>query len=111
MLDLGYLFCLHDNYQDIYEAAPSFGAGESVGMTACGQLQLGGIWTGGQCYIQCSAEALRFALRNLPELKRRYGWDALFIDTTTAAHLYECYSDRHPRTREDDRQDKIALMD
>ena len=107
---LGYSVGGHDNYQDIYQAAQSFGTGESVTVTVDGQLQLGGIWTGGQCYIQCSAEALRFAQRNLPELKRRYGWDALFIDTTTAAQLYECYSDRHPRTRTDDRQDKIALM-
>ena len=108
---LGYSVGGHDNYQDIYQAAPSFGDGATVNMTADGQRQLGGVWTGGQCYIQCSAEALRFAQRNLPEMKRRYGWDVLFIDTTTAAHLYECYSERHPRTREDDRQDKIALMD
>ncbi|MCG3147177.1 MAG: hypothetical protein PCFJNLEI_00614 [Verrucomicrobiae bacterium] len=108
---LGYSVGGHDNYQDIYQVAPSFGDGESVCVTAEGKLQAGGIWTGGQCYIQCSAEALRFAQRNLPEMKRRYGWDALFVDTTTAVHLYECYSDRHPRSRHDDLQDKIALMD
>lgn len=108
---LGYSVGGHDNYQDIYEVAPSFGKGESVGVMPDGNLQKGGIWTGGQCYIQCSAEALRFARRNLPDMKRRYGWDALFIDTITAAHLYECYSDRHPRSREDERQDKIRLMD
>ena len=108
---LGYSVGGHDNYQDIYQAAPSFGIGASVNVTIDGKLQPGGVWTGGPCYIQCSAEALRFAQRNLPEIKRRYGWDALFIDTTTAAQLYECYSERHPRTREEDRQDKIALMD
>lgn len=108
---LGYSVGGHDNYQDIYEAAPSFGKGETVCVTPKGELHLGGWWTGGQCYIQCSAEALRFARRNLPDMKRRYGWDALFIDTTTAAHLYECYSDRHPRTRADDLSDKQALLD
>lgn len=108
---LGFTVGGHDNYQDIYEDAPSFGKGESVCVTPEGKPQPGGIWTGGQCFIQCSAEALRFAQRNLPEMKRRYGWEALFIDTTTAAHLYECFSATHPRSREDDRQDKIRLMD
>ena len=108
---LGFSVGGHDNYQDIYEAAPSFGKGESVCVTPAGELQAGGFWTGGQCYIQCSAEALRFARRNLPQMRERYGWNALFIDTTTAAHLYECYSEHHPRTRADDRRDKQALLD
>lgn len=101
----------HDNYQDIYQAAPSFGRGETVALTPQGELQAGGFWAGGQCYIQCSAEANRFAHRNLPLMKERYGWDALFIDTVTAAFFYECHSPNHPRSKEDDRRDKIELME
>ena len=101
----------HDNYQDIYQAAPSFGRGESVAVTHTGELQKGGFWAGGQCYIQCSAEANRFARRNLPLMKQQYDWDAMFIDTTTAAFFYECYSPGHPRSKEDDRNDKIELME
>ncbi len=101
----------HDNYQDIYEAAPSFGRGETVAVTPEGELQKGGFWSGGQCYIQCSAEANRFARRNLPLMKERYDWDALFIDTTTAAFFYECHNPQHPRSKEDNRRDKIELME
>ncbi|MCX5658378.1 MAG: DUF5696 domain-containing protein, partial [Planctomycetota bacterium] len=108
--ELGFTVGGHDNYQDIYQAAPSFGQGESVLVKPDGQLHAGGFWAGGRCYIQCSGEALRFAQRNLPLMRERYPWNALFIDTTTAAHLYECHSDAHPRSREDERQDKRALM-
>jgi len=108
---LGYAVGGHDNYQDIYQNAPSFGEGGSVCRCADGRLREGGFWSGGRCYIQCSADALRFAERNLPVMKERYGWNAVFIDTTTAAELYECYSETHPRTREDDRRDKLTLID
>ncbi len=108
---LGYTVGGHDNFQDIYQAAPSFGQGETVAVTPEGSLCKGGFWTGGRCYIQCSAEQVRFARRNLPDVRQRYGWNALFVDTVTAAFLYECYSEVHPRSREDDRRDKWTLME
>jgi len=108
--DVGFTVGGHDNYQDIYEAAPSFGKGESVAVNPDGSLCKGGFWSGGRCYIQCSKAQLDFARRNLADIRDRYEWNALFIDTITAAHLYECYSSNHPRSREDDRQDKITLM-
>jgi hypothetical protein len=110
--NLGYLFCLHDNYQDIYRDSPSWDE-KLVMKTPDGKLARGGHWAGGTAYLTCSQMALDLARRpqNLPAVKALSGADAYFIDTTYAAGLQECFDPAHPLTRWDDMKWKQALSD
>lgn len=112
VLNLGYLLCLHDNYQDIYRDSPSWDE-RLIMKTEDGKLAKGGRWAGGQAYVTCSQQALALAKRpqNLPSVKALAGADAYFIDTTYAAGLQECYDPAHPLTRSDDMKWKQALSD
>lgn len=112
VLKLGYLFCLHDNYQDIYRDSPSWN--ENLLMRTDDQkLAKGGRWAGGQAYLICSREALGLARRpqNLPGVKKLSRANAYFIDTTYAAGLQECYDPAHALTRRDDMKWKQRLSD
>jgi hypothetical protein len=110
--NLGYLFCLHDNYQDIYRDSPSWDE-KLIMKTPDGKLARGGHWAGGTAYLTCSQMALDLAKRpqNLPAVKTLSGADAYFIDTTYAAGLQECFDPAHPLTRWDDMKWKQALSD
>jgi len=112
VMDQGYLFCLHDNYQDIYRDSPSWDE-RLVMKTADGKLARGGHWAGGMAFLTCSKTALELAQRpqNLAEVKRLSNANAYFIDTTYAAGLQECFDPEHPLTRTDDIMWKKALSD
>jgi len=112
VLDLGYLFCLHDNYQDIYRDSPSWDE-RYIMKTPEGKLARGGHWAGGVAYLTCSKMALELARRprNLPAVKNLCGANSYFIDTTYASGLQECFDPEHPLTRADDLKWKIALSD
>jgi hypothetical protein len=108
----GYLFCLHDNYQDIYRDSPSWD--ESLIMKhPDGSLVKGGKWWGGRAYLTCSKQALGLAERpqNLPAVKELTHADSYFIDTTYASGLQECFDPAHPLTRADDMLWKQKLSD
>lgn len=109
---LGYLFCLHDNYQDIYRDAPSWDE-KWINKNPDGSLTVGGAWAGGRAYITCSQMALELARRpgNLAAVRQLTGVRSYFIDTTYAAGLFECHDPSHPMTRADDLKWKIALSD
>ncbi len=109
---LGYLFCLHDNFQDMYRDAPSWGE-EWLQKKPDGSPTLGGVWLGGRAYYTCSREALRLAMRpqNLPMVRDVVHPDAYFIDTTYAVGPQECFDPRHPLTRQDDIHWKAELSD
>jgi len=112
VLSLGYLFCLHDNYQDIYRDSPSWNE-RLVMKNADGKLTRGGHWAGGLAYLTCSQMALELARRpqNLPAVKKLSNANCYFIDTTYAAGLQECFDAAHPLTRGDDMKWKQALSD
>jgi hypothetical protein len=112
VLDLGYLFCLHDNYQDIYRDAPSWNE-RFVMKTRDGKLARGGHWAGGLAFLTCSQMALELAKRpqNLPAVKKLSNANSYFIDTTYAAGLQECFDPVHPLTRGDDMKWKQGLSD
>ncbi|MCX8108201.1 MAG: DUF5696 domain-containing protein, partial [Verrucomicrobiae bacterium] len=112
VMNLGYIFGLHDNYQDIYRDSPSWD--ESLIMKAPdGSLVKGGHWAGGRAYLTCSKRALDLARRpqNLPAVKNLTRANAYFIDTTYAAGLQECHDPNHPLTRQDDMKWKQELSD
>jgi hypothetical protein len=110
--ELGYVFGLHDNYQDIYRDSPSWS--ESLVMKhRDGSLVKGGVWWGGQAYLVCSQESIRLAQwpQNLPAVKQLTHADAYFFDTTFAADLQECYDPHHPLQKPDDMHCKQELSD
>ena len=51
--DLGYVACLHDNYQDMYRDAKSWDAGV-IQKRPDGSLMTGGRWLGGRAYLVCA---------------------------------------------------------
>lgn len=108
----GYLFCLHDNYQDMYRDAPSWDEA-FIQKQPDGSLTQGGLWLGGRAYITCAREALKLARRpqNLPQVRAVAHPDVYFIDTTFAAGLQECFDPRHPLTKQEDLYWKQALSD
>lgn len=71
VMKLGYLFCLHDNYQDIYKDSPSWDE-NYIMKKPDGSLAKGGAWNGGTAYLTCSKKALELAKRpqNLPAVKK-----------------------------------------
>ena len=112
VMALGYLFCLHDNYQDIYRDSPSWDE-KLIMKNEDGQLSRGGHWAGGLAFLTCSQMALGLAQRprNLAAVKKLANANSYFIDTTYAAGLQECYDPNHALTRADDMKWKQALSD
>ena len=109
---LGYIFDMHDNYQDIYKDAPSWNE-EYIQKNPDGSLVKGGQWDGGRAYLTCSQKALELAQRpqNLLAVKKLTDADSYFIDTTYAVGLQECFDPKHPLTRADDMKWKQAISD
>ena len=107
---LGYTLGLHDNYQDMYRDAPSWGE-QWLMRDREGKVRKGGRWLGGRAYLTCSPKALELARRpqNLPEVARAVAPGAYFIDTTFAVGLQECFAPDHPLTRADDLHWKAEL--
>jgi hypothetical protein len=99
----GYLFGLHDNYQDIYRDSPSWSE-DWIMKQPDGALVKGGHWAGGRAHLTCSQKALELAQRpqNLPAVRALTSADAYFIDTTYASGLLECFDLKHPLNRTDD---------
>jgi hypothetical protein len=110
--DLGYMFCFHDNYQDIYRDSPSWDE-NLIMKNPDGSLKKGGLWAGGRAYLTCSREAVELAKRpqNLPAVKKLFNPNSYFIDTTYAAGLYECFDKNHPLSLWDDMIYKSEISD
>ena len=109
---LGYLFCLHDNYHDMYPDAPSWDPGV-LRWQPNGQIVLGGKWAGGQAALICSEAAFKLIQRNMPEIQRRYRPDAMYVDVIYAHPLEPCRHPDHPLSRRDDlraRSRQVALV-
>lgn len=98
---------VHDNYQDIYRQSPSWPKG--VNRRADGSRMPGGPWRGGQAFILNSRASLRYAERNWREL-RTLGPRMMYIDTVTAASLYESHDPLETQTRADDLAGKRDLL-
>jgi hypothetical protein len=109
---LGWLFGLHDNYQDMYRDAPSWSE-EFIIKNPDGSLRKGGVWAGGPCWLICSRKSVELASRphNIPEVKKLCAPTLYFSDTIFAAGLYECFDSNHPTTPADDLRYKQQLCD
>jgi hypothetical protein len=109
---LGWLFGLHDNYQDMYQDAPSWNEDYLI-KNADGSPRKGGVWAGGQCWLICSKKAMELARRpqNIPRVKELFSPTLYFSDTVFAAGLYDCFDRNHPATPADDLRYKQQLCD
>lgn len=107
----GYLFGLHDNYQDMYEDAPSWDE-KWLNKDARGVARKGGNWNGGQAWQVCAIEQVKLAARpktNLPEIAQLFQPTIYFIDTVFAWPLVTCEDPAHPMRRLDDLHWKTRL--
>ncbi|HUT36006.1 MAG TPA: DUF5696 domain-containing protein [Planctomycetota bacterium] len=109
---LGYVACLHDNFQDMYRDAKSWDPA-FIEKDAKGSLIKGGRWLGGRAYMVCAPKQLELAQRpqNLPETHKLFAPWSYFIDTTYAVGPRECHDPAHPIGRNDDIAWKIKLSD
>ena len=110
--ELGWVFGLHDNYQDMYKEAKSWDESYLV-KKADGTPRQGGIWAGGQCWLICSRAARDLASRpqNVPGVVKLCSPDLYFSDTIFATGLFECSDPNHPTTKNDDILYKQKLCD
>lgn len=82
--ELGYLWSLHENYIDLYPDAPSFDPKAQV-LTREGKPSPAWYnrWSKVQSFGLKSNRALDFARANSPEIHRRYGTTAAYLDVHT----------------------------
>jgi hypothetical protein len=109
---LGFVACLHDNYQDMYKDSKSWDPA-LIQKHKDGSLAAGGRWLGGRAYLVCATKQVELAMRpqNLPAIRERFAPHSYFIDTTYAVGPQECFDPRHPLGRNDDIEWKIGLSD
>jgi len=109
---LGYVACLHDNYQDMYRNAKSWNPA-FIEKDAKGRLIRGGRWLGGRAYMVCAPKQLELAKRpqNLPAIRKLFAAWSYFIDTTYAVGPRECHDPSHPIGRNEDIAWKKRLSD
>ena len=109
---LGYVACLHDNYQDMYRDAKSWDPA-CIEKRPDGSLIQGGRWLGGRAYMVCAPKQVELAMRpqNLPAIHQLFDPWSYFIDTTYAVGPRECSDPNHPLGRNDDIAWKSKLSD
>ena len=109
---LGYVACLHDNYQDMYRDAKSWNP-DCIEKKPDGSMIQGGRWLGGRAFMVCAPKQVELALRpqNLPAIQKLFSPWCYFIDTTYAVGPRECDDPKHPIGRNEDIAWKIKLSD
>jgi len=105
----GYLFALHDNYDDFYPDAPTFDE-KYILRDKDGSLHQGGIWDGGISFITCPAQRMELLNRNMKLVQEQIPLNAYYFDVITNTSHYECYDERHPITRKEDLQYRLELL-
>ena len=121
---LGYLTSIYDIYQDVWDPADlekaklenrTQGWPDDIIMREDGTLMHGWVIRTEQGpvpgYVACGTQHKKWAEVNIPPDKVAYPREARFIDTTTAAALYECYNPLHPCSRTGEKDGKYALLD
>jgi hypothetical protein len=106
---LGFLFALHDNYDDFYPDAPSFDE-KYILRNQDGSLHKGGVWDGGLCYITCPSQREELLNRNMALIQKDIPLNAYYFDVITNTSHYECYDRDHPMTRKEDLEHRLALL-
>jgi len=106
----GYIFALHDNYDDFYPDAPSYDE-KYILRDKNGSLHLGGVWDGGLCHIICPAMREGLLNRNLDKILGSLPLNGYYFDVITSTSHYECFDTRHPVTRKEDLSLRSGLLE
>ncbi len=120
---LGFISSVYNIYQDTWDPAnlKRFGVGgrtvgfpDDVIMLKDGSLMHGWVRHTAKGplpgYVICGTQHLKAAKIQIPKECADKPYTAHFIDTTTAAALYECYNPGHPCTRTGEKAGKYALL-
>ncbi|MBM3497170.1 MAG: hypothetical protein FJX74_00725 [Armatimonadetes bacterium] len=113
---LGYLVGEYSQYVDTDENTQSYDGRtpteayvriQEDGKRATGWVLLDGSHT---WFSRCSETALAGAQHEVPKVLAERPYNARFLDVHTAMGLVECYSEDHPCTRTEDRENKTAML-
>lgn len=110
VINNGFLFALHDNYDDFYPDAPSFDE-KYIIRNEDGSLKRGGIWDGGNCYIICPAVRKELLDRNMDLIQNDIPLNGYYFDVITNTSHYECYDERHEIDRRQDLKYRLELLE
>ena len=118
--DNGYLSSHYDIYTDVWppDDAPQYarthGYPEDVIVHADGSLQKGWVIRGRdrnyQGYYMCSKTHWKEAEPRITSDLAENPYNCRFIDVVTASGLYECYSEQHPTTRQEDAEARADML-
>jgi len=98
--EAGYLFGLHDNYDDFFLDSPAWS--EKLTIKGPDGQSPRADWVGGPMSFLCPVVAMPFLERTFREMDRHgVKLTAYYIDDLTAIRLRECYDPKHPLTREE----------
>jgi hypothetical protein len=105
----GYVFSVHDNYSDAYRDSADWEPA-AILTTQQGTPRKGGMWGGGQAWIICPHEQVRYAQRDLAKVAELIGRGGYFIDVTGAAGPQACFDAHHPCDRRQAAELKRELL-
>ncbi|MCS7186201.1 MAG: glycoside hydrolase [Armatimonadota bacterium] len=114
---MGYLNSRYDNYEDLYTCCPNHPEPYNIGtigdcvLRADGERQVSWVtWDKKHtAHKRCSLLQLDVARKYITEQLKRHPHNAWFLDVTTATWLIECYDQKHPHDRTQDKEDKRKL--
>ena len=95
---MGYQIVPHDNWTDVYRAAPDYDP-EFVARTEDGEPRVVGIWGGGQAYKCCPVVALERYGLEFDRIKK-LGFAGHYYMDAQASVLWRCHDPRHPADEE-----------
>ena len=105
-----FVYSVHDNYHDCYADSPEYRSGE-MAHDRFGAVQTGGIWYGGRAHFLCTANAMKYARRDIPHLRRILGRGSIYIDVLSGnAWLKSCHHPDHPLGRRGDAAKRRELL-
>ena len=97
--ECGYMFGIHDQYRDFYQAAPSFDENYACRLVD-GTIPKHQRWAGGPQSYLCATQAPAYVKRNFSELKKNgISLDGAYLDVFTCNEGDECDNPEHRMTR------------
>lgn len=99
MHGFGYMFGIHDQYRDFYEAAPSFDENYACRLTD-GTIPRHSRWAGGPQSYLCASQAPYYVKRNFSKIAQNgISLDGAYLDVFTCNEGDECSNPEHRMTR------------
>jgi len=107
--DHGYLFALHDNYNDFYPDAPSYDE-KYIIKREDGSIGLGGVWDGGLTHHIATSAIEELLNRNMKRIEGHIPLNAYYFDVITNTSHEENYDPENLMTRRQDLAYRKALL-